>query len=66
MLKKLDKKEATGFGADIHFRAPGDLMARVHAVARRQGMTASNFMRRAIIEAVERQKGQDATQEKHA
>jgi len=57
----LEKRESTGFGADIHFRAPCDLMPQIHAVARRNGMTASNFMRATIIAEVERQKGQRAT-----
>ena len=54
-------KPISGFNANVHFRVPSDFMARVHRVARSRGMTASNFMRSAIIDALHRSMGQDAT-----
>lgn len=42
------------FDADVHFRATPEFLARVHAAARRRGMTASNFMRAAISDALDR------------
>ena len=47
-------KKLLGFAADVHFRAPGDFMPRVHMAARTRGMTASNFMRAAICDALRR------------
>jgi predicted transcriptional regulator len=48
-------KSNLGLEADVHFRAPSDFISKVHEVARAKGMTASNFMRAAIIEAVNRE-----------
>jgi hypothetical protein len=52
MAKFNSTKSNLGLESDVHFRAPSGMMQKVHMVARAKGMTASNFMRAAIIEAV--------------
>ena len=48
------ENSTSGFGADVHFRAPADFLPQVHLAARTHGMTAASFMRNAIIEAMQR------------
>jgi hypothetical protein len=49
------------YTADVHFRAPGDFVSNVHMVARAKGMTASNFMRSAIVDSMQRSCVNDTT-----
>jgi uncharacterized protein (DUF1778 family) len=49
------------YSADVHFRVSSDFMSMVHLVARANGMTASNFMRSAIVDAIRRSGVQYAT-----
>jgi len=58
------EKNLAGFNSDVHFRVPGDFVSMVHMVARSKGMTASNFMRAAIVDAMQRSGIQYATPEK--
>lgn len=44
----------TGFDAQIRFRAPADLMPLIQLAARRQGLTASSFMRSLLCRELER------------
>lgn len=44
-----------GFNSGFHLRVPGDFAARVHGAARRRGMTASSFVRWAVIRAMQEQ-----------
>ena len=46
------------FPSDVHFRVPEDFMPYRPCVARRRGMTASNFMRSVILDAIYRSKTQ--------
>lgn len=55
------EKPLAGFNSDVHIRVPGDFVSMVHMVARAKGMTASNFMRNAIIDAMQRSGVQYAT-----
>jgi hypothetical protein len=55
------KKPENRFTADVHFRVPSDFISNVHMVARAKGMTASNFMRSAIVDALQRSGAQAAT-----
>ena len=50
----MSNQNTATYDDNVHFRAPSDFMADVHLVARRKGLTASNFMRMAIIDAVNR------------
>ncbi len=59
-------KPISGFNSDLHFRVPADFMARVHRVARSRGITASNFMRSAIVDALQWSTGRDATPDRDA
>lgn len=45
---------ATGYDAQVHFRAPSDFMPLVQLAARRQGMSASSFIRATIHRELER------------
>lgn len=47
-----DDRPATGLDANLHVRAPSDLLPRLHAVARSRGLTAAAFARMAVMEAV--------------
>lgn len=51
MLDCLDKPTA-GFDAHLHIRTAGDLLPRLHAVARSRGLTAASFARAAVMAAV--------------
>lgn len=51
MLDDLDKP-AVGYDAHLHIRAASDLLPRLHAVARRRGLTAAAFARMAVMDAV--------------
>ena len=42
------------YDGQAHFRIPAGFMPQVHRVARRKGLTASGFMRMAILDAVHR------------
>lgn len=44
----------TGYDAQVHFRAPSDFMPLVHLAARKQGMTASSFIRYTVGRELER------------
>ena len=46
--------QTAAYNDNVHFRVPSDFMADVHLVARSKGITASNFMRMAILDAVNR------------
>jgi len=46
--------ESTGYDAQVHFRAPSDFMPLVHLAARRQGMSASAFIRFVVHRELER------------
>lgn len=46
------KKRLSGYNAGLHLRVADGFTARVHAAARRQGMTMSSFIRSAIISAL--------------
>lgn len=46
------EKSATGLDANLHIRAPSDLLPRLHAVARSRGLCAAAFARMAVMEAV--------------
>jgi hypothetical protein len=46
-------KTTTGFNSSIHLRVTNDFMPTVHKVARAKGMTASNFIRSAVIDAMQ-------------
>ena len=46
--------QTAAYNDNVHFRVPSDFMADVHLVARSKGITASNFMRMAIIDAMNR------------
>jgi hypothetical protein len=52
------KQPEHSLSADVHFRAPTDFLDRVHKVARINGMTASNFMRFAIMQTMDRMERQ--------
>jgi hypothetical protein len=54
------------YSADVHFRVSSDFMSMVHLVARANGMTASNFMRSAIVDAMRRSCGQDTGPDRNA
>ena len=43
-----------GYDAQVHFRAPSDFMPLVHLAARKQGMTASSFIRFTVHRELER------------
>ena len=45
---------ATGFDGHLHIRTASDLLPRMHAVARRKGLTAAAWTRMIIIEAIDR------------
>jgi predicted transcriptional regulator len=62
----MPRNPETGLAADVHFRVPGDFVSRVHMIARAKGMTASNFMRSAIVDAMQRSGVQDATPDRDA
>ena len=47
--------EKQNFDSSVHFRVTKDFMPRVHQVARAKGMTASNFIRSAVIDAMKRE-----------
>ena len=60
------EKPIAGFNGDVHLRVPADFISHVHMVARAKGMTASSFMRNAIIEAMQRSGVQYATPDRDA
>ena len=43
------------YESHAHFRVPSDFMDRVFNAAERKGITAANFMRMAILEAIARE-----------
>lgn len=43
-----------GYDAQVHFRAPSDFMPLVHLAARKQGLTASSFIRMVLNRELER------------
>ena len=45
--------EKQNFDSSVHFRVTKDFMPRVHKVARSRGMTASNYIRSAVYDALE-------------
>ena len=46
-------EEKQSFDSHVHFRVTKDFMPRVHKVARSRGMTASNYIRAAVYDALE-------------
>lgn len=38
--------------SNLHVRVPGDLLPRLHAVARARGLCAASFARSVVMEAV--------------
>ena len=47
-------KPASGFDAQLHFRAPADLLPRIHAHARSRGLTSASWVRSLIFDALNR------------
>lgn len=46
------KTPAAGFDGHLHIRTTSDLMPRLHAAARRQGLTAAGFVRMVLLQAL--------------
>jgi hypothetical protein len=46
------EKRISGYNSGLHLRVADGFTARVHAAARRRGMTMSSFIRFAIINAM--------------
>lgn len=53
-MQNTDKFAATGLDGHLHIRATSDLMPRLHAVARRKGLTAAAWTRMTILDALDR------------
>lgn len=56
------EKRDHGFNSGYHLRVPSDFVPRVHGAARRRGMTASSFVRWAIIRAMAETPAQESQQ----